>query len=83
MEKKHIVKLKNPELNREFNIYQETGTSEFLVANENGVSLFRAESEALARYGIRTSHHRNYSGMMLTEKGIFKRGVLATINKRK
>lgn len=68
--KKHIVKLRNEEAQRDFNIYLEEEFGEYLVANENDVTLFRAESEQLARYGVRTFHHRDYCGMLLTENGV-------------
>lgn len=68
--KKHIVKLRNEEVQRDFNILLDEEFGEYLVANENNVTLFRAESEQLARYGVRTFQHRDYCGMLLTERGV-------------
>ena len=62
-----ICTLSNIALGLSFGIYFDTEFNEYQVRSSNNTILFRAESEALARYGIRTYHIADYCGSKITE----------------
>lgn len=65
-----ITSLTNSFLGLTFNIYFDSDFNEYQIKTINGSILFRAESESLARYGIRTYHNADYCGSKITENGI-------------
>lgn len=60
----------NSVLGLSFNIFFDTYFNEYQVRSSANTILFRAESEALARYGVRTYHNADYCGSKLTESGV-------------
>jgi hypothetical protein len=60
----------NSVLGLTFNIFFDTDFNEYQVRSSTNTILFRAESEALARYGVRTHHNSDYCGRKLTESGV-------------
>tara|TARA_R110002167_G_scaffold31236_1_gene102827 strand:+ start:274 stop:489 length:216 start_codon:yes stop_codon:yes gene_type:complete len=57
----------NSVLGLTFNIFFDTDFNEYQVRSSVGTVLFKAESEALAMYGVRTYHSADYCGSKLTE----------------
>jgi len=53
-----------------FKIYFDADFNEYQVRSTSNTILFRADSEALAFYGIRTYHVTDYCGKRLTEAGL-------------
>jgi len=63
-----ITTIHNTEHNTAFDIYFDQGFDRFEV-RINGVKVFYAQSEALARYGIRAYYSVDLCGLFLTEFG--------------
>jgi len=65
-----VFSASNSVLGLTFNIFFDTDFNEYQVRSSANTILFRAESEALARYGVRTYHNADYCGGKLTEGGV-------------
>ena len=59
----------NSVLGLSFNVFFDTDFNEYQVRSLSNTILFRTDSEALARYGVRTYHNNDYCGSKLTENG--------------
>lgn len=65
-----VSSVSNSVLGLSFNIFFDTEFNEYQVRSLSNTILFRAASEALARYGVRTYHNADYCGSKLTEDGV-------------
>jgi len=52
-----------------YNLMFDKGFNQYAVCNQAGVTLFKAESESLAAYGIRLIGKVDVFGLLLTEEG--------------
>jgi hypothetical protein len=65
-----VYSVSNSVLGLTFNVFFDADFNEYQIRSLSNVILFKAKSDALARYGVRTYHISDYCGNTLTEEGV-------------